>query len=280
MKLKNKLVYMVLGGLLALALTFGAYATLAQTDETKDAPSATEESESGDAILPFFSQRGFRQLGRDNAREALMEVDEQELLANALGISVEELQAAQLAVKKSVLEQAVADGLLTQAQADELLESSNGFRGRGLCGLGLQNTDYAAKLAAELGISVEELQTALNEVQAARLAAMVEAGVLTQEQADLMSAYDTVQGYVDYEGLNASVKSYFQAAIEQALVDGVITQAQADLMLENLTNLNMRGFPGGRMPGMGGRGGHGGFGGHGPGFMPIPSGTTTNSSGF
>lgn len=275
MKLQNNIVSMALGGLITLALVFGAYATFAQTGDdavgTPDSPGA--ETETGDlrTPFPFFSQweqRGFDRIG---PRAALADIDEAELLAEALGISVAELQAAQEAVRTAMIAQAVTDGQITQEQADQLLAAPGGMMAsRGICGFGPHGVDRAALLAAELGISEEALQDALDQVQAARLKAIVEAGVLTQEQADLIAAYQAVQGFVDYDGLTTSVQSFFQDAIEKALADGVITQAQADLMLGNLSHLTMRGFPGGRMPGMGGRGGHGGFGGHGHGLCRIP----------
>jgi hypothetical protein len=252
----KKLMYMVIGGFLALGLAFGAYATFAQTDDDTAVPEAQSDAGDTDAFrLPGLDR--LRSRGLD--RGALAGVNGGELLAEALGISVEELQAAQAAAREAAIEQAVAEGLITQAQADQLLSGDYvGRRGLGLAwGLPGSGIDYAALLADALGISVEELQAAQAEAHAAKLAEMVEAGVLTQEQADMLQAYKDVAGYVDYDALTASVRSFFQAAIEQALADGAITQAQADQMLENLSRLEMRGFPG-----FGGRGGHRG---HGPG---------------
>ncbi len=281
MLLSKKVLYMLLGGVLSLALAFGAYVTFAQTG---DEETAVDENSESSPLVPW-AQWGCR--GHHGFMEARPQVDgvnEQELLAQALGITVEELQAAQSAVRAALIEQAVADGLITQEQADQL-QAFPGLRGRHpLPGLG--RGEYLTLLAKELGISQEVLQAALDEVQAARLAALVEAGVITQEQADMLAAYHAVQGYVDYDALNESVKSFFSAAIEQALADGVITQAQAEQILQNLANLNMRGFPGGPMmpgmgrPGMGGRGwrGHGWFEGFGPGPSSAPA-TTLESSG-
>lgn len=286
MLLSKKVLYMLLGGVLSLALVFGAYVTFAQTG---DGETAVDENSESNTLTPWPQWGGRGHRGFMEAGPQVGGVDEQELLANALGITVAELQAAQSAVRTALIEQAVADGLITQEQADQL-KAFPGLRGRHpLPGLGAG--EHLALLAEELGISQEALQAALDEVQAAKLAALVEAGVITQEQADTIAAYHAVQGYVDYEALSESVKSFFSAAIEQALADGVITQAQAEQMLQNLTNLNMRGFPGGRMmpgmgmpgmrmPGMGGRGhgGHGWFEGCAPGSSNAPA-TTLESSG-
>ena len=263
----KKLVYMVIGGFLALALTFGAYATFAQTDDDTAVPETQPDTGATDAFrlpgLDHLRSRGFD-------RGAMAGIDGHELLAEALGISVDELETAQAAARAAAIEQAVAEGLITQAQADQFLSGAYaGRRGFGLnWGIPGGGIDYAALLADALGISVEELQAAQAEAHAAKLAEMVAAGVLTQEQADMLQAYKDVAGYVDYDALTASVRSFFQAAIEQALADGAITQAQADQMLENLSRIEMRDFPG-----FGGRGGHrghgrGGFGG--PAF-PAPS---------
>jgi hypothetical protein len=115
------------------------------------------------------------------------------------------------------------------------------------------------------------LQAAQNEVQAARLAAMVEAGVITQEQADMMAARQAVQDYVDREGLQAAIQSAYEEAVAQALADGVITQEQADALLSNIDNIGGfggRGFGFDGGPGFGGHGPHGGRGPHGgPGFQ-------------
>ncbi len=264
MMIQKKLIYMLLGGFLALALTFGAFATFAQTDDDTDAATPETETEDGAATTPGFGRSGGR-----SAMSGMADVNKDgELLAEALGITVEELQAAQEAARAAAIAQAVTDGLLTQEQADELLSGSMG-RHRGLPGGRLNNGHTF--LAEALGITTEELEAAQAEAFTARLALLVEAGDITQEQADQMQAYKTVRGYVDYDALNDAVRSYFEAAINQALADGVITQEQADEMLNNLTNMNMRGFggPGFGGPGFGGRG-RGHHGGHGGGFAPMP----------
>jgi hypothetical protein len=166
----------------------------------------------------------------------------------------------------------VADGLITQEQADQLLAQDNGFGRPGHHGFfGGEKDEY---LAEALGISVEELREAQAEVLAARLAAMVEAGLMTQEQADLIAARQAVQNYVDQEAIQAAVQSQYESAIEEAVADGAITQEQADQLLENMANSLTPGFgfggPGGFGGGPGGHHHHGGGFRGGPGFG-IPS---------
>lgn len=258
---RQRMIYMLLGAFLAVGLIFGAYATFAQSDDAAaDDAAATETT-------PGRSRGDGRWFGRDGGNSGGQE------LADALGITVDELQAAMEKARSAALDQAVADGTLTQEQADALRDGSHMGRGHGFLGV-----DMNTYLAEALGISVEELQAAQETAFDARLKAAVEAGELTQAQADQMRANRAVAGYVDYEALNAAVQNVYRAAIEQALAAGAITQEQADQMLQNLPT--MRGPRGFGMPDFGGMGRHGGGGGrHGgmEGFRGFgaPADTTT-----
>jgi hypothetical protein len=192
------------------------------------------------------------------ARRALSQ-GRDEYLAEALGITVEELQAAREAARTAAIEQALADGLITEEQAELLQEK--GFAPGFAHWLGAHlDVDKDDLLAEALGISVDELQAARTEAREAQLAAMVEAGVLTQEQADLVAARATVQNYVDHDALAEMVQSAYEEAVAQALADGAITQAQAEELLEALSNFDFRFGGGFGQPfGRGGRGHHDGF---------------------
>ena len=216
---------------------------------------------------------GFRPAGTNN----------DEALAEALGISVEELQAAHEAVKAAALEQAVADGKLTQEQADQIADGSSlnprvRFMAKG---------DEAQSLLAEaLGISVEELQAARQDVQQAAIDQAVADGKITEEQAVMMEAYQALRNYVQKDEMTAkalgitvdelkafqedgqrlpdlieelgftqeefetNMQALREEIMQQAVQDGVITQEQADLMLENgcdgVRGMGGRGFPAGR----------------------------------
>jgi hypothetical protein len=185
-------------------------------------------------------------------------------LANALGITVEELTAAKQQAREAMLAQAVESGLITQAQADALKaeESSRPWHRGGLLSstdLVEGGIDYEAELANALGITGEQLQAAYSQASLARIEQAVADGKLTQEQADLMIGQKAL--YAD-ETFQASMQAAYEAAVAQAVKDGVITQAQADLILENSNGLNFRGSHG--LPGMDtfkgdhGRGGLGG----------------------
>ena len=187
-----------------------------------------------------------------------------ELLENA-GLTAGEFQTAMEEAVPGIVEQALADGVITQAQADYILE--NGLRGaRGYLHSALQEYVDAA-VADILGVSVEELQAARED---GTVADLLDAAGLTADE--FRTALDEATAGI----------------VEQALADGVLTQEQADFILEN----GLRGFggfgpsdcmggPGGRGPHGGGPGGFGpggfGPGGFGPGNQNAPA--TEPSSG-
>lgn len=219
-------------------------------------------------------------------------IDYKQLLADALGITIEELDAAYETARTAAIEQAVEEGLITREQADELLVwGGPGLKGfgflfhRGPRGVTNDTIDENALLAQALGITVEELDAAREAANQAAIAQAVAEGIITQEQADQMLARRNLQSYLDRDvllakalgmtveelqaayadgktlstlmeekGLDAAtVRQALQAAyteaIAQAVADGVITQEQADQMEDG----HGMWFGGPMMPG--GRGG-------------------------
>src|SRR5690606_15140617 len=134
--LRKKLLVLGMGGVLAAGL-FGATA-LSFAQPAAAAPSASVTS----SLVPVHLGGGSRLSGSDEA------------LAEALGIELADLEAAEEEARIAMIDQAVADGLLTEAQAEQLKASSMGF-GRGFSGY-----DKDEYLAAALGITVEELEAA------------------------------------------------------------------------------------------------------------------------
>ena len=170
-------------------------------------------------------------------------------LAQALGITETDLQAAQTKAREAELKQAVTDGLITQAQADAMLNKTGGQRGVHV-DLRSTNLDHQKFLAEALGITVEKLQTAQDTAAKAELAQAVTDGRMTQAQADQITAEQALQKYIVDNGL-------FKSAVDSAVKAGVITQAQADTILAQAK-------PGAfGLGGDLGRGGPGGPGGHG-----------------
>jgi hypothetical protein len=190
--------------------------------------------------------------GRGMGRGLMREHDQGAKLAEVLGISVEELQAAQTEARNAAIDQAVVDGQITQEQADTMKANEDGF-GRGFgrdFGRMAGGSNHKALFAEALGITVEELQSAQEEVKDSLIAEAVAAGTITQEEADLMEARHDLQTY-----LRDTLQDAYEAGVQQAVTDGVITQAQADQILSEGEG------------GLFGRGGHhggpGGFGGPG-----------------
>lgn len=260
---KSNWIRLLAGGLLVMVLALGVMTAFAQTEDdpepTPIAPS-TEEStdESTDSTTSDAPGRSGYGLGVSD-----------EALAEALGITVAELEAAEDEARAAAVAQAVADGVLTQEQADAIIAngSSRGYQ---------FNYDKNTYLAEALGITVEELEAARLEVYTAQLAEMVAAGTITQEEADLILAQKAVQNYVDDEAYQSAVQSIYADAVAQALADGVITQAQADELLANMSAQTFH-FPGaGRHGGRGGHGGHRGHGGPGADFSAPSDSSTTD----
>jgi len=202
-------------------------------------------------------------------------------LAEALSITAAELQTAEQTAYVAGIDQALAKGLITQAQADAL-KQGNGtgrFGGRemhGFLGLAGDTTiDPNALLANALGITTDELQAARVKAQDLALAQAVTDGQITQEQADQMKADQALKTYLDDQGLQTQMQTLYQDAVKQAVKAGVITQAQADAILANQGKFGgMHGFDG--FGGRGGMRGHGGRGGmHG---FDAPGNTTPNNT--
>jgi polyhydroxyalkanoate synthesis regulator phasin len=112
----------------------------------------------------------------------------QEDLAQALGISVDQLNSATEQATSAALDQAVSQGVLTQAQADQIRSRGTAFPfGRGWeRELSQAGIDYNALLAQALGISASDLQAAYQKAAAAAIDRAVSAGQLTEDQANLL----------------------------------------------------------------------------------------------
>ena len=159
-------------------------------------------------------------------------VDMQALLAEELGISVEELQAAQQAAREAAIQQLVEAGVLTEEQG-ELAAAAAALR---------SYLDRHDLVAEALGMTPE---------------------ALTQARLD----GKTLAEILDDQGLTLSeyqenVAQAREDALAQAVEDGVITQDQLDQLQDRIPEQLGRGqHPfGGFGPGNGPGNGRGGFG--------------------
>jgi len=261
---------MALGGIMALAIVGaaigGGTAVFAQEDESP-APPTGEFTLQGEGRGHGPRQGG----GYDST-----------YLADALGITVDELDAAKETVrsaqKEEAVAQALADDLITQEQADAILagERPEGdINFRGIFNKG-ERGSVDEDLAAELDISVDELEAAQEAAREAAIEQAIADGTITQEQVDLREAGQALREYTDHESVLAdllgipveeleaakedgSIRDLVEAsgltpeeiqvameearavAVAEAVADGVITQEQADQLEE--------------APGRGGKGG-------------------------
>jgi len=172
-----------------------------------------------------------------------------EALAGILGITVDEYDAAVEQAQGQVVDEALAEGWLTEEQAELLewrLQQSSEFGHRGMMPRGFGGLDRGMMgggdslisiAADELGLSLTELLTELQDGKSvADIAA--EKGVEVQ---------DIVDAYL------AAVKE----SLDEAVADGRITQKQADWQLEQaeervtdrLDSTWEDGHPDGRRPG-------------------------------
>ena len=231
-------------------------------------------------------------MGRSGAmvRDADRDNDQSEL-AEALGITVDELETAQETAVNVDIDQALEAGLITEAQATRLRERSAemGFAYRGVgrsvhrmgqAGDEADMIDPQALLADALGITVDELEAAQQEARDAALDQALADGRVTEEQVALMQARQALADYIDQHELTAqalgitadelaaareagtsmqdlldeqglepadfrtALDEAHAAAIELAVADGVITQEQADA-LEEQSSGRRGGFSGG-----------------------------------
>ena len=235
--MKNKkLIVGISLGALALILAFGLAAQAVQTVSASALPQIGG---------PFGGGRG------------MMGPNGGEALAEALGITTDELTSAYQKAVQAAVQEGVEKGLITQAQADAILNGNGRFGGRGMMGLGwlLQNgVDLEAHLAEALGISVDDLQAAYVKAAEIRLEQAVADGRITEEEAELMRARHAL---FNNEAFQNSMQAAFENAVKDAVANGVITQQQADLLLQQ-GGFGMRGG----FMGFGGcrGGGRGGFG--------------------
>lgn len=173
-------------------------------------------------------------------------------IAAEQGVAIEDLQAAMQSAQADILAQAVADGALTQEEADKIAEHMANGRGRGHGSRGKRQgrggpeisnpgwikdyqDDLQSALANVLGLSVEELDAARTEG--------VKLGEIAAEQG------------VELEDVKAAMQSAYEDVLAQAVADGALTQEEADAIAEHKAEGNGRcgghNGPRGNRPGRG-----------------------------
>ena len=208
MKSRKKWLYLILGGIGALVIVFGAGFISVQAV----------------GASPLILGEGPGRPGDPSGEYA-------EALAEALGISVDELHTAQESVHDARFAEAVESGMITEEQVAQFADhqrSGYPIRGR------FMGEEFMTALAEELGISLEELERAQAQVQEDFIAQGVQEGVISTDQVEMIKARNAVRAYMR-DGLHDAMES----AIERALADGAISSDQADLLRDRMEG----GFP-------------------------------------
>ncbi|MGC9395406.1 MAG: hypothetical protein ACP5J4_11180 [Anaerolineae bacterium] len=314
MKTKKRMLTLVLGSLALVATIAGVWLfgtpTVARAEA--DLQSLTQST------MPGLLGEGYLNHGGGWNFPGIRggDIDYQQLLADALGVTVDDLQAAYQTARDAAIDKAAEEGLITQERADEL-KVWGGFGRRGRlpkAGAG-NDIDENALLADALGITVDELQAARETANQAAIDQAIAEGLITQEQADAMQARKTLMSYLDRDtllakalgmsledlqaayadgetlttlmqekGLDAAtvrerLQTAYTEALAQAVEDGVITQEQADEMLQD--GRGFRRMPGGVRRPFEGRGGGCGRGGRRGGEAPVaPDADDSSGTGF
>ena len=191
-------------GAVVVALTLGVLAFSPGSAASTDLSILTDEDNIEE---PRLMKRGFGRGGKIGFGASF---DYDAFIAEELGVSVEDLQAARQAAREAALDQAVAEGVITKEQA-ELIKAGQALR---------QYIDHQELLSQALGIDAADLEAARQEGKSLPYLF----GELGLEPADI----------------RAAMQSAFEDAIQQAVDDGVITDSQAEQLQEN--DFGSRGF--------------------------------------
>lgn len=158
-------------------------------------------------------------------------------IAKDQGLTVADFQAKMTEARQNALDQAVADGVITREQADQMSAFKEAAKGRRQQ-MGAIHEYMEAAIAAEFGLTEEELE---------------ERHAAGETMMDLASEQN-----LTVEDFTARMNAARASALEQAVTDGVITQEQADWMQQHMGSNGMMGGSG--------RGGCNGGGLRGPGM--------------
>ncbi len=191
-------------GAVVVALTLGVLAFSPGSAASTGLSILTDEDNTEE---PRLMKRGFGRGGKIGFGTSF---DYDAFIAEELGVSTADLQAARQAARDAALDQAVAEGVIPAEQA-ELIKAGQALR---------QYIDHQELLSQALGIDAAELEASRQEGKSLPYLF----GELGMEPADI----------------RAAMQSAFEDAIQQAVDDGVITDSQAEQLQEN--DFGSRGF--------------------------------------
>jgi hypothetical protein len=212
-KLRARIGIAAMAGGFALTMVMAPQLSLAQGESRGDDQKVAARPEHGPghgANAEFLAEAlGISveelEAASETAREAGGEsdTDRETLLAAGLGITVDELEAAQDVAFESALDHAVEDGKLTEEEAAQK-QAEHDL---------VDYIDREALLADVLGITVEELESARDE------------GVKLPELLEELG--------VDKKSVREELDVAYEAAVTQAVDEDVLSQEQAEVILND-----------------------------------------------
>jgi hypothetical protein len=161
-------------------------------------------------------------------------------------LTPEEIGDAMQGAMSAAIENALADGAITEEQAESWLERVEQmdhfapgmpFGGRGRMGNYRQGFPRGVEFGRQMMVNHEYLDAAIAEALDISVEELEE---IKTEQGLNLKAYADEQGLSE-EDFAAFRLEIFRNAVNMALVDGAITQEQADWVLERLENNEGRG---------------------------------------
>jgi len=161
-------------------------------------------------------------------------------LAQNLGVTVEDLEAAIIATKVEMVNEAVANGKLTQEKADIIIEK---IEKNGTCGF--------------VGLK-KRVQRHLGHLDARIWSKAIEKGVITQEQADeVKEIRGQIATYIKENGW-PEIGPRDGESLGRLVEEGIITQQQANTITSVMESIKEYAKENGLRAGMKGHGNRGG----------------------
>ena len=214
MRVPKKVFYLAIGGLAALILSLAVGSLFVERVTAAGIPGVQE--------VGIAHKHAFRMGDRFPGEGEPLCEDPIQALAEALDISVEQLETALEQAREMALQDAVEKGVLSEEQAEQIRNRETERPRAPGPGMG-----RGAYLAEALRISESELAQAMDQAHETCIEQALEEGSITDEEAEMIRAGKTLRRY-----LTDAMAEVFEKALGQAVADGAITQAQADKLSE------------------------------------------------
>jgi predicted DNA-binding protein (UPF0251 family) len=148
----------------------------------------------------------------------------QELLAQQLGISVDQLQTAATNAKNQLADELLAQGKITQQQHDRITSASLG----GIFGALAKRFDVRAGVRAGAFVDAAKVTADVSHVDVATVRSELEQGKSLAQIAE--------EHGVSRDALKAAITNALNQQLKAAVSSGKITQATADQVAQRFTN--------------------------------------------